>query len=313
MPIQGFNPQEFAKNLAQQASEFSPPDFNNDQKNYIVSKVYQFCMLAGDAINKDSNLNLNSEQACMISQFIGEWTFHKSVDLMKSSVPNDCWDHVLQTLAFAVFETAKNTQLQGFSPEDAVKTVEDTVKATYEKTINDLSIQGKIPKEHVNAILSQSNIDEMAKANTVGLPEDESTTMKMAAIALLLTTFSKEKAERILTGMPVEQSDQIRNFMNIKDLDQKLDASVALKYLNEFKYKFNAIESKIPAVMVNIKSFNKLYTDEEILNTVKNEREKVKEYVHNCLLPEPDINGQHILSNPISKIVYNYIRSGLSA
>lgn len=311
MPIQGFNPQEFAKNLAHQATDLAPADFSTDYKNYIVSKVYQFCMLAGDAVNKDPELNLNAEQASIISQFIGEWTFHKSVDVIKSDIPRDCWDHILQTLAFAVFEIAKKTQIQGMNSEDAVKVVEEAVKVNYEKIIHDLANQGKLEKDKINDMLSRSNIDDMAVTNKP-LQHDEKF-MKLASIALLLTTFSNDKAERILAGMSQEQALKIREYMNIKDLDQKLDANIALEHLNEFKNKFNSLETKIPAVMLNIKNFNNLYTDEEILKTVENERLNIKEYVKNCLLKEPDLNGQYLLSNPISKIVYNHIRSKLSA
>lgn len=311
MPIEGFDPQEFAKSLAHQATDLAPANFSTDNKNYIVSKVYQFCMLAGDAINKDPELKLTAAQATIVSQFIGEWTFHKCVDIIKSDIQRDVWDHILQTLAFAVFEVAKKTQVQGLSSDDAVKVVEEAVKANYEKIIHDLASQGKLDKEKINAVLSQSNIDEMAVTNNP--QQQDPKFMKLASIALLLTTFSNDKAERILAGMSEEQAIKIREYMQVKDLDQKLDASVALGHLSEFKNKFNSLEPKIPAVMSNIKNFSNLYTEEEILNIVANEREHIKKYVKNSLLEAPDINGQYLLSSPISKIVYNFIRSKLSA
>lgn len=313
MPIQGFDPQEFAKTLAQQATEFAPPEFSNEQKNYIVSKVYQFCILAGDAINKDANVKINADQACMITQFIGEWTFHKSVDLIKAKIPSECWDVVLQTIAFAVFEVAKQTQINGLNTEQAVKTVEEAVKTHYEKVINDLAKEGKISQDLIQRALSQSNIDEVSKQMQGNLSkEEEDKALKLASIALLLTTFSKEKAEKILKGMPTAQAEKIRSYMNIQDLDQKLDPNLALQFLNEFKSKITDNQSKIPAVMSNIKNLTNLYTEEEIINTVSKERTNIKEYVENCLLGEPNIHGQYLISHPISKIVYNYIKTQLS-
>ena len=42
MAIQGFDYKDFAQNLAQQAYELLPPDFNDDQKNYVANTLLNF-------------------------------------------------------------------------------------------------------------------------------------------------------------------------------------------------------------------------------------------------------------------------------
>ena len=77
--IEGFNPQDFAKNLAGQAGQVIPADIAAPDKKFIIDIVYKFCVLSGDALVKDAALNLDSAQASLITQFIGEWSFHKSI------------------------------------------------------------------------------------------------------------------------------------------------------------------------------------------------------------------------------------------
>ena len=99
MPIANFNPQEFGQSLAHQAQQVIPEDLTEEQTQYVVNKVYQFCVLAGNALNQDPNITFDANQACVIAQFIGEWTFHKSIDVIRANIPQDCWD---QTLFFRV-------------------------------------------------------------------------------------------------------------------------------------------------------------------------------------------------------------------
>ena len=49
MAIQGFDYKGFAQNLAQQALELIPPDFNDNQKNYVANTLLNFSTVAGQA------------------------------------------------------------------------------------------------------------------------------------------------------------------------------------------------------------------------------------------------------------------------
>lgn len=98
MAIQGFDYKGFAQNLAQQALELIPPDFNDNQKNYVANTLLNFSTVAGQALYDDESLGFNLDQAVMITQIIAEWSFHKSVDLIRSGIPQQFWDPIMQKL-----------------------------------------------------------------------------------------------------------------------------------------------------------------------------------------------------------------------
>ena len=81
--IEGFDHKAFAKNLAGQAGQVVPEDIAPEDKKFVVDIVYKFCFLSGDALIKDETITLDAPQASLITQFIGEWSFHKSIDLIQ--------------------------------------------------------------------------------------------------------------------------------------------------------------------------------------------------------------------------------------
>ena len=96
MPIEGFNPEEFSKNLTSQVVGVIPQDLSEEDKKFVVNIVYKFLIMAAGALNKDDNSPLNAQQASTITQFIGEWAFHKSVDLSRAKIPQPLREPVLQ-------------------------------------------------------------------------------------------------------------------------------------------------------------------------------------------------------------------------
>ena len=102
---QGFDYIEYVRNLAMQAETLVPTDIGPDDKQYVVQTIYNFCSVACDAIVKEENIT--PETAQLVTQFIGEWTFHKSIDLIRAGIDQQLRDVVLQKIAFVVFEIAK--------------------------------------------------------------------------------------------------------------------------------------------------------------------------------------------------------------
>ena len=117
MAIEGFNYQEFAQNLTSQAQELVPQDFAPNDKQYVVNTLLNFSTLAGEALYNDTESNFTADQAMMITQIIAEWSFHKSVDLVRSGIPQEFWDSVMQKIAFTIFEVAKQAFKQNI-PQD---------------------------------------------------------------------------------------------------------------------------------------------------------------------------------------------------
>lgn len=161
MAIQGFEYQEFAKNLTMQAQELVPPDFDKDQKAYVANTLLNFSTLAGEALYNDAESNFTADQAAMIVQIIAEWSFHKSVDLIRSGIPQMHWDGVMQKIAFTIFEIAKQTFKQALPQDQILQLIEHHVKKTYLDAIAELQTKGEIDEALMEQASKQSNIDQM--------------------------------------------------------------------------------------------------------------------------------------------------------
>lgn len=161
MAIQGFNHEEFARNLATQAQEIVPAEFNDIQKQYVVNTLYNFSKVAGESLSNDKELNFNADQAVMITQIIAEWSFHKSVDLIKSGIPQQYWDPIMQKIAWTIYEVAKQTFKQGLPQDQILSLIEHHVKKAYDEAIHELNEKNLIDKALMEKAASQSNIDSM--------------------------------------------------------------------------------------------------------------------------------------------------------
>ena len=160
MTIKDFDYKGFAENLASQAAELVPAEFNENDKNYVTNTLLNFSMLAGEALYQDQkNLGFTADQASMITQIIAEWAFHKSVDLIKSGIPQQFWDPIMQKIAFTIFEIAKQTFKQGLPQDQILQLIEHHVKKTYLDSIAELKEKGAIDEGLMEKAASQSNID----------------------------------------------------------------------------------------------------------------------------------------------------------
>lgn len=135
MTAPGFDYQAFVQNLTQQAQEIVPNDFDNNQKQYVVNTLFNFSTVAGQALAEDPSLNFSAEQAQMITQIIAEWSFHKSVDLIRSGIPQQYWDPVMQKIAYVIFEMAKQTFSQNLPQDQILDIIQHHVDKTYKECI----------------------------------------------------------------------------------------------------------------------------------------------------------------------------------
>lgn len=161
MAIKGFDYKAFAQNLTQQAQELVPQDFDQNQKAYVVNTLLNFSTMAGEALYNDTESNFNADQAAMITQIIAEWSFHKSVDLIRSGIPQIHWDGIMQKIAFTIFEIAKQTFKQGLPQDQILQLIEHHVKKTYLDSIAELKTKGEIDEQLMEKASKQSNIDQM--------------------------------------------------------------------------------------------------------------------------------------------------------
>lgn len=160
MTIKDFDYKGFAENLAGQADELVPKDFNNDEKAYVTNTLLNFATTAGEALYQDKDkFGFNADQATMITQIIAEWAFHKSVDLIRSGIPQQFWDPIMQKIAYTIFEIAKQTFKQGLPQDQILQLVEHHVRKTWLDSIAELKQKNLIDEGLMEKAASQSNID----------------------------------------------------------------------------------------------------------------------------------------------------------
>lgn len=292
MPIEGFDYQGFAQELASQAGELLPAEFQNFQREYVIKTIKNFAALSGEAICNDEKANFTLEQAMLVTQIIAEWSFHKSVDLIKSGILPDYWDGVMQKIAFTIFEIAKQSINQGVSQDEVLKIVEHHVRKTYQKAITELKERKIIDETVLNKALNQSNIDEMMQqiqedkqeesVNPQQTPDGQSNTkiLKLASVALLLKQVTQDKVQTILNKFNPNDAQMVIQYMQMPDLENKVDANIAMKCLHEIKS--NLPEPKYISLDKILLRMNKVFEKipkESLEKIVSRERSNIHEFL----------------------------------
>ena len=312
MAIQGFDYKGFAQNLASQALELIPSDFNDDQKNYVANTLLNFATIAGQALYDDNQLNFNLDQAVMITQIIAEWSYHKSVDLIRSGIPQQYWDPIMQKIAFTIFEIAKNAFHQGLPQDQCLQLIEHHVKKTYLDCIAELKDKNLIDEGLMEQAASQSNIDAMmqqqaqaeqaAQAQQVqnsastdfqeGPAGDlqpplgaDAKVLKLATLALLFKKMKQEKVQTILNKFNPDDAQSVIKFMGMPDLGSKVDPNIAMRCLQEIKTNLPyANQTLTPSKIINkIQNVSQYFDKSQLEQTLRLERNKVKRFVFSAL------------------------------
>lgn len=263
MAIEGFDYQQFADEMAQQAKELVPPELNDMQKEYIVKTIANFTRMAGEALYNDTSLNFNADQAILVSQIIAEWSFHKSIDLIHSRLLPEHWDGIMQKIAFTIFEVAKQALVRGIPQDQMLQAIEHHVNKAYVAGLEALEKKNVITAEMREYASKQSNIDDMAKkvqeeeiaaqqAQAQQQPQPQAAhpvpqqsgnapvkatgkAMKLLSVALLMKVLSQDKVVTILNKFSEEDTQLITQYMQAPDLEAQLDAETACQCLKEIR------------------------------------------------------------------------------
>ena len=297
MAIEGFDYKQFAEDLAKQAGEILPPGLEKFQVNYVLNTIKNFSTLCGEAVYNDEKLNFNDKQAMLLTQIIAEWSFHKSIDLVRSGILPDYWDSVMQKIAFTIFEIAKRGLLQKTPQDDLLKIVEHHVKKTYEKVVLELLQRKVIDKSICDNALKQSNIDAMMEkmqqeqiqkqqeeaiknVNSGSENPNNSKVLKLASLALLLKQVSQDKVQTILNKFDPKDAKTVIQYMKMPDLEKKVDPNITRKCLEEIRT--NLPEPKYINPNKIMSKMNKIFektSKDKVQKSVAKERPNVKEFV----------------------------------
>lgn len=316
MAVPNFDYEGFAQNLAGQAQELVPADFTDVQKQYVINTLGNFSLLSGKALAEDPNLNFNEEQAVTITQIIAEWSFHKSVDIIRSGIPQQYWDAVMQKIAYTIFEIAKQTFSQGLPHDKILELIEHHVKKSYMDAITELKNKGAIDESLMEYAASMSNMDKMAEemkqqaeaeqagspmpeqiqAGSANIPQNippseglefakvDSKVLKLATVAMLFKKMNQDKVQTILNKFDPEDAETVIKYMRLPDLAQRVGTTNALRCLQEIKTNLPKNTELNPnSVVGKIKKLASNYSSKEIDTILIRERIGVKRLVFNAL------------------------------
>ena len=308
---QGFDYIEDVRDLAMQAEALVPTDIGPADKQYVVQTIYNFCSVACEAIVKEENIT--PETAKLVTQFIGEWTFHKSLDLIRAGIDQQLRDVVLQKIAFVVFEIAKQAISKNMPQDQLVQVVEHHVKKAYLEALTELKDRGNISPDDFDAAMSQSNIDQMASSDEEQTMEEQDAQLeqeypgaklpKLATFAMILKKLPPEKADSMINKFPPDEADILRQYLALDNIEQMIDANAVKEFLKELKTSVpNLVPKKEEKPKQKIATIVTKKNERKINAIILKEREYIKEYVKAIReKQEPQLNSR------ISGIVNSYL------
>ena len=323
MPIEGFDYKAFAVDLSKQAMEIlnqqggnaAPDSLTDADKKTIVETVRKFCFMCGEALSNDPQLKFTAEQASLVTQFIGEWTFHKSIDLINGKIPQQNRDAVLQVIAANIFNTAKLAIIKKMPQETLISLIEEKVKQVYSDELQKLVKRNVISQQHFDQAVNKSNLNDMVQkteeaanaenvvaAQTSSSPKDKKT-LKLAALAIVLKKLPKDKANLILNTLGNQDVVHVINYMKMSNLEDKIDHSVIIKSLEEIKKLIPMSDTvNVPRLLSKYYKTLKTVPPDVLSKIAMNEREAVRDFILDTKFPAADMFSPHVIQSLVTSV-----------
>lgn len=325
MPIEGFDYKAFATDLAKQAMEVlmqpnsnaAPDNLSLEEKKTIIDTVRKFCFMAGEALSNDPQLKFNADQASLVTQFIGEWTFHKSIDLINGKIPVEHRDGILQVIAANIFNTAKLAIIKNMPQESLINLVEEKVRQVYDDELQKLVKKGILNQAQLQNALNANNLNDMVQKT-----EDESNlvraqqaaespegsvgdtkVLKFAALAILLKRLPEQKRAEILDSLDKTDMSHVLNYMKMSNLENKIDHQIIIKSLEEIKRILPLSDNvNVPKLLKGHYKLLSLTSPEVLSKVANNERESVKDFILDTKFPAAEFFSPRVLQSIVKSV-----------
>lgn len=187
--LKGFDYKKFAQYAKNQSEMMIPEDVALHHKDEFLGKIYDFTYIAGEALAKDDNIK-TPETARLITQLVSEWTFHKYIDLLRSNVPVNYHESIMQKLAFVAFEIGKEAAINDMPVDKVCQLVEYHLNKEYKKACDGLLEKGYITEDVYNKTISLSSVDEMTLKQNVKIAPKKRSTFKYTVAMLCIGIFA---------------------------------------------------------------------------------------------------------------------------
>lgn len=329
MPIEGFDHKAFAVDLANQAGEIlnkeggtnaAPTSLTEEEKKAIVDIVRKFCLMAGDALSKEDKLNFNAQQASIITQFIGEWTFHKSIDLSNGKIPPQMREPILQVIAANIYNTAKLAMIKKIPDDALINLIEEKVNQVYKDELQKLLKKGVIAQQQFDMAVNSSNLDDMVQkveeekvinniADNDGPQNDnEKKVIKLAALAIVLKKLPTKQVDLILGSLNSQDVTHVLNYMKMPNIEEKIDQDLIIKILNEIKQIIPLSDSmNITKLLKKFRDLTKTVKPNILNKIALAEREAVKSFIL-----DETFNAQEMFSAQVIKTLVGSVEEKIN-
>lgn len=235
--------------------------------------------MAGEALYNDTEYQYSADNAYIITQLIGEWTFHKVIDLIHGKIPRQHRDKILQQIAFTVFEIAKQCIKRDMPQPEIIKVVEAQVQKTCNKALMDLQKKGALTPEQASNAAKMSNLDDMSKQQA-GANASDTKLLKLVSFAMVLRSMPQDKVATIINKFEKDDAEILREYLKMEDLEHKLDQSVISKYLSEIKMNMpSPSKISLPKIANRMKKLIKPSNQKFVTKLFENERPNIKNFV----------------------------------
>lgn len=322
MPIDGFDYKGFAIDLSKQAQEVlmqpasnaAPSSLTDADKKNIVETVKKFCFMAGEALSNDAQLKFNAEQASLVTQFIGEWTFHKSIDLINGKIPPQNRETVLQIIAANIFNTAKLAIIKNMPQDALINLVEDKVKQVYADELQKLVKKGVLTQQQYDLAVNTSNLNDMVQKTEEAVKANQSNqqsavhnqdkkTLKLAALAVVLKKLPEQKANQILNSLDKADVQHVINYMRMSNLEDRIDRQVMLKSLDEIKKMLPVADTiNVPKLLKRHCKTLKSTPVDVLSEIASKEREAVKDFILDSKFQANEVFSPYVIQSLVNSI-----------
>ena len=153
----------YSKEMKKQVSLRIPKDINVDDGIFICNVIENFVRIAGESISKTNLYTI--EQQKYFCQIIAEWTFYKSIDILRADIPQEYWENILQSIAYTVYEVIKQSYERNIEQEQILQAVKYYVNKNFKYSLSELYLKNIIDKTIYSKALSQSYIDNITSEN----------------------------------------------------------------------------------------------------------------------------------------------------
>lgn len=153
----------YSKEMKKQLSLLIPKDINVDDGIFICNVIKNFVRIAGESISKTNLYTI--EQQKYFCQIIAEWTFYKSIDILRADIPQEYWENILQSIAYTVYEVIKQSYERNIEQEQLLQAVKYYVNKNFKYSLSELYSKNIIDKTIYSKALSQSYIDNITSEN----------------------------------------------------------------------------------------------------------------------------------------------------